>query len=215
MYVLCVLSDLTCPHTPVLDKIMGGVREVDKWGSSSIVYSRIIMTDLFQENFCGKRGNWISEVAVKWGLTALSHCTVSLYRLTVLSHCTVSLYCLTVLSHCTVSVYCLTVPSHCTVSVYCLTVLSHCTVSLYCLTVQYILLLWVMPYMCLYSSALLGLTLLDNRFEKVSFHKYSSNFLCVCHHVPKYDTRIARLTFVIIRVACDVGAKASVFIQFW
>jgi protein LTV1 len=60
-----------------------------------------------------------------------------------------------------------------------------------------------------------GLTLLDNRFEKVSFHKYSSNFLCVCHHVPKYDTRIARLTFVIIRVACDVGAKASVFIQFW
>ena len=35
-------------------------REKDKRGSSSIVYSRII-ADLFQQNYCGKVRNWISE----------------------------------------------------------------------------------------------------------------------------------------------------------
>ena len=40
-------SDLTYPHTFVLDAITIEVRELDKGGSSSIVYSRII-ADLFR-----------------------------------------------------------------------------------------------------------------------------------------------------------------------
>ena len=46
-WVLCVRWDLTYLHTSVFGKIVEKGRELDKWGSSSIVYSRII-ADLFQ-----------------------------------------------------------------------------------------------------------------------------------------------------------------------
>ena len=39
--------DLTYLHASILDEILDKVRELDKWGSSSIVYSRII-ADLLQ-----------------------------------------------------------------------------------------------------------------------------------------------------------------------
>ena len=42
-----IQSDLTYPHTSVLDVIVDEVRELDKRGSSSIVYSSII-ADSFQ-----------------------------------------------------------------------------------------------------------------------------------------------------------------------
>ena len=43
-----VQLDLTYPHTSILDEIVDRkTRELDKWGSSSIVYSRII-ADLFR-----------------------------------------------------------------------------------------------------------------------------------------------------------------------
>ena len=43
----CIQSDLTHPHTSVPDKITDKVRELDNCGSSSIVYSRVVV-DLFQ-----------------------------------------------------------------------------------------------------------------------------------------------------------------------
>ena len=45
--------DLTHLHTSVLDEIAAKVRELDKQGSSSIVYSRII-ADCSNRNYCGK-----------------------------------------------------------------------------------------------------------------------------------------------------------------
>ena len=45
--IVYVQWDLTDQHTSVLDEIADKVRELDKWGSSSIVYSRII-ADLFR-----------------------------------------------------------------------------------------------------------------------------------------------------------------------
>ena len=43
-----VQSDLTYPHTSILDENVDETKELDKWGSSSLVYSRVI-ADLFQQ----------------------------------------------------------------------------------------------------------------------------------------------------------------------
>ena len=49
-----VQLELNYPHTSVLDEIVDELRERDKRGSSSIVYSWII-ADLFQyKNYCGR-----------------------------------------------------------------------------------------------------------------------------------------------------------------
>ena len=53
MYNACIQSDLAYPHTSVLNEIVAKVRELDKGGSSSIVYSRII-ADLFQQKLLQK-----------------------------------------------------------------------------------------------------------------------------------------------------------------
>ena len=48
-----IQSDPTYPHTSVLDEMENEVRELNKRGRSSIVYSRII-ADLFQQHLLQK-----------------------------------------------------------------------------------------------------------------------------------------------------------------
>ena len=70
MYNACIQSDLAYPHTSILNEIVAKVRELDKGGSSSIVYSRII-ADLFQQKLLQKVRELDIWGADQWGLPVL------------------------------------------------------------------------------------------------------------------------------------------------